>query len=117
MSRAGRRPAKPDDLPPAPAAAEVPLEVQELVERHASADRVYVACKTHIVARYPPLWPPESIGAAIAEQWIQNVLERLAQQRAAVQRSRIADAAALAGGGVARVGAVLESAVDGDAAR
>lgn len=50
------------------------------------AEQLYLHCRRRLIERYPSLWPPDVIGATIAEQWFQNLIR--AQQQAAVDAMR-----------------------------
>lgn len=72
---------KPEPNPPA---AAVPPELQAQLERHARMERVFMACKVAIIKDSPPLWPPDIVGASIAEQWMQNLARHMAAARTRV---------------------------------
>jgi hypothetical protein len=92
MSRSGRN-TKPE-APVAPAPAEIPPEVRAQYERHARAERIFILCHANVVSADPALWDGPSIGAAIGERWVLNLV-RASQAAAANPRVR-AQAAGLA---------------------
>jgi hypothetical protein len=55
---------------------EVPPEVLLQVR----CAQLHNRCHRLLVGRYPSLWHGETIGAAIAEQWIQNLMRRASEQ-------------------------------------
>ena len=80
---------------PAPAGPELPSVTPEMLaamQARYRADRVFALCKNAIVGRDRALWPPEVIGAWIAEQWMQRVAARMQEQLAAETRARAARA-------------------------
>jgi hypothetical protein len=61
-------------------------------ERELRAHVLFIRCKAVVVERRPSLWPGESIGAAIAEQWLQNVAARMRAQAIEQMRAQAAEA-------------------------
>lgn len=100
MSRAGRGHTPKAGLPvlsdhdptemeaPLPEVPVAPPELPPEVARALAAQNVYALCKNQIIGRYPSLYPPEVIGAQIAEMmlWqLQQAVIMSAQQKARAQ--------------------------------
>lgn len=71
---------------------EEPVAVPAEVQAAFRAQRVYMACKQKIIARYPPLWPGEVIGVNIAEQWLRNLAVMMQRNAVAQMHARAAEA-------------------------
>jgi hypothetical protein len=68
-------------LPSGPVAPQVPPEVAEHVQAQFRANRLFALCHSHVVSRDPALWDGVSMGAAIAEHWMQTVIARMERAR------------------------------------
>jgi hypothetical protein len=96
MSRAGRPQPQPqpDEVKPGdirvlnPDGNVMPPEA----ERHWRANQVFISCKSRIVGPYMALWPGESIGAAMADRWLQEIQQwayKLAQAETDTEAAEI----------------------------